>query len=372
MGHMLSLVPRAGALFSDAAVTTPSKTKAEMCQCVLAAASRDNVSYLRLYHLNSRDGIAHLRCPTTGSTPLHVAAFNNSIKCVDFLLSVHCDPNMEDGSREVALHLAAKTGALDCLDSLIHTKHIRLDMEDNWGRTPLLKAIIYNKRKAAYKLLAAGCEVNIRDATGLSPLHVAASYGHKNLLNRLIRMGADVNAVDRNGRTPICSAVNGSRFATVLTLLKHGADTTYDSHGVWQQTIVYDAFLKLVHAKSGDDKLNMRVASLVLSAHGRYLPVQEWGDLHVNEKDIDVSQYAAVLKKMEACLKANAHCDTGEFPFKTFFSEKPAVLSLEELCRDSLRQNMMETGRNVVWVCQTLDINPVLKDLILLNNILGY
>ena len=309
-----------------------------------------------------------MSCPDTRTTPLHVAAFHDSVQCLDFLLSVGCDPNARDGSGEVPLHLAAKSGSLHGLEALIHTKHVLLDLQDNWGRTPLIKAIIYNKRKASKSLLAAGCDVNTQDNTGLSPLHVAASYGQRNLIDRLMRMGADLDAVDRKGRTPVCSAVNGSHFSSVLTLLKHGAKTTYGDN----QTIVYDAFIKLVHAKSGNNLLNMRVTSLVLSAHGSYLPVHEWEDMHLNERDIDITPYAKVLPKMAACLKANAHRETGQFPFETFFSEKPAISTLQDMCTDKIRWCMMGNGKNVIWACDTLDINPVLKDIILINNILGF
>ncbi|HIN76088.1 MAG TPA: hypothetical protein EYM96_07865 [Rhodospirillales bacterium] len=59
--------------------------------------------------------------------------------------------------------------------------------------------------EALEKHLASGVDVNMQDEWGCTPLHEAALGGQKDAIELLIANGADVNAITKNGRTPLDS-----------------------------------------------------------------------------------------------------------------------------------------------------------------------
>ena len=92
----------------------------------------------------------------------------------------------------------------------------------NKNETPLHIAIVYGKDKVVQKLLARGCNVNVKTTDKETPLHLALKFGMSydrdegfRLLSLLLPHGADVNAQDNDGDTPLEWALIGDSSMTL-------------------------------------------------------------------------------------------------------------------------------------------------------------
>lgn len=97
------------------------------------------------------------------------------------------------------------------------------------GVPALHLAVKMNHIKIISQLLAAGCEVDIRNQSeeqgspGETALFGAAFWGRFEAAKMLIQYGAEVNAIDRHGRTSLFDAARMKHLKIARLLLKSGA-----------------------------------------------------------------------------------------------------------------------------------------------------
>lgn len=111
----------------------------------------------------------------------------------------------EDTTGEALIHKAAKKGSNALLNSLIYFG-APLDILDDAGQTPLIKAVYYNHTDAAKLLIDAGAQINIQDNNGETALHKATFGGYLTMTQMLVDGGASVNVQDNDGETPLHQA----------------------------------------------------------------------------------------------------------------------------------------------------------------------
>lgn len=68
--------------------------------------------------------------------PIHYAASNGSADTLNVLLEHPIDVNIQDGDGNTALHLAAKTGNVECAELLLDSKNIKANRLNKKGFTP--------------------------------------------------------------------------------------------------------------------------------------------------------------------------------------------------------------------------------------------
>ncbi len=112
---------------------------------------------------------------------------------------------------------AAARGEAD-LHKLIAGGH-NVNMTDDDGETPLMRAAEHGNLRAVDVLLKAGAHVNAKDEDGNTALMDAADKGHSDVVLRLIQSGADVNARDDEGETALSKAIE-ERHTDTATLLR--------------------------------------------------------------------------------------------------------------------------------------------------------
>ena len=107
-------------------------------------------------------------------TPLHIAAANGHIKCLEILLKNGADVRSQFGEKKsTALHLAAEDDSLECVKLL----------------------------------LDAGADINSRNVDNQTPLHVACLSQSVETVEILIKYGADISLTYRDGRTAIHASI---------------------------------------------------------------------------------------------------------------------------------------------------------------------
>ena len=61
-----------------------------------------------------------------------------------------------------------------------------VNVQNQWGHTPLMEAVRYNNKDAAVRLLEAGCDVNLRDyKSGDTALHVAVRKNYTIIVDQV-------------------------------------------------------------------------------------------------------------------------------------------------------------------------------------------
>jgi ankyrin repeat protein len=98
---------------------------------------------------------------------------------------------------ELALHMAAANGHLDCVSLLLDHK----------------------------------VSVHARNGSEETPLILAAQGGHDDLVKKLLERGASIHDQNCMGYTPLMKACEYGHIRTVELLLKHGASVNHMEHG---------------------------------------------------------------------------------------------------------------------------------------------
>ncbi len=80
------------------------------------------------------------------------AAKRNTYFCLAFLLQIGIDPNLKDWYKQSLLQIAAQNGKNESVTLLTKINGIEIDSKDNYGATPLQKALKYFEIKTALTL----------------------------------------------------------------------------------------------------------------------------------------------------------------------------------------------------------------------------
>ncbi|XP_034255733.1 ankyrin repeat and SOCS box protein 3-like [Thrips palmi] len=182
------------------------------------AASNGDVDLLRV-HLQAGkrpDTMDH-----RGWTPLHVAAANDKLECIDVLLEdSRTNPLQRTHSGDTAAELSVISKA-----SLPVVKRLL----ENGGRTVMkpfmLHVACYNGSLDVVKLLvSSGCDINVHEEINeQTPLHRAAEGKRQEVLQYLLSIGAKVNLGDSSACTPLFEAVQQDSLECAKILLQAGA-----------------------------------------------------------------------------------------------------------------------------------------------------
>jgi ankyrin repeat protein len=99
-----------------------------------------------------------------------------------------------------------------------------LDLQDEYGMTPLLQAIDANQPKAALSLLTRGANPNLRDKNGTHPFVAAIVMGEPELVAQFLTKDIDPNMpMDLIATTPLMIAALENQLELVKILVNAGA-----------------------------------------------------------------------------------------------------------------------------------------------------
>ncbi|XP_046566195.1 serine/threonine-protein phosphatase 6 regulatory ankyrin repeat subunit A-like [Haliotis rubra] len=177
---------------------------------------------LPLLSVNAQDG--------DGNTPLlcnFLSAKPHSHKVLQALLKNGADAGIKNKKGETPLHCAAREKCMECVESLLPDSDV--NAQDVDGNTPLLCNFLSAKRhshKVIQALLKKGADVRIKSKKGETPLHCVARKKCMECVELLVRL-SDVNAQDSDGDTPLlCNFLSAKphSYKVLQALLEKGAD----------------------------------------------------------------------------------------------------------------------------------------------------
>lgn len=152
---------------------------------------------------------------------LLVAARNDHASTVMKLLLAGVDPNVRDGQRNTALHVAIREESGKAFETLLESPATDVNAINQAGETPLMLAAIKGRLEWAQALVKRGALVN---EPGWSALHYAAAGPNEHLVRWLLGQGAEVDARSPNGTTPLMMAAGYGGLSGAEVLIAAGAD----------------------------------------------------------------------------------------------------------------------------------------------------
>lgn len=118
------------------------------------------------------------------------------------LLAAGACVKQENPAPRMSLQAAAVQGSVEAIQ-----QHIKagsdLNEKDDYGSTPLIVAITFDKVEVARMLIEAGADLEITNNDGSTPLHIAAFLCRTEIVEALLDNGADKNVKNSRGATAL-------------------------------------------------------------------------------------------------------------------------------------------------------------------------
>ncbi len=171
---------------------------------------------------------------TKGLTPLMLAAWQDDLPMVKFLINQGADVTRTTSNHENALSIALLKGYKDVSEALLATGKVMLPstgvdpslLKTTATRTPLILAVWRGEKDIVDLLILQGADVNATDTEGQTPLSRAAWRGNLDIVARLLKAGARVNdGLNPEKTSPLILAAGNGHEAVVNRLIQE-----YGSH----------------------------------------------------------------------------------------------------------------------------------------------
>jgi glutaminase len=179
-------------------------------------------------------------------TPLHLAAAENQIELVQFLID-----RMRDGDVSIDLNVRDRWGGTPLDDALLHGHTAMVDLlraahacpgkndllassaclladatpqGDDLSNSEMIWAASTGDLTCITRLVARGVSFEVGDYDFRTPLHLAAAEGHRDVVRYLLVHGATPSPADRWGNAPLDDAVREGHEEVASLLIEAGAE----------------------------------------------------------------------------------------------------------------------------------------------------
>ena len=161
----------------------------------------------------------------SGQSALFIAADRGARESVKVLTDEGCDLGLKASDGRTAIHAAANSGQPAIMRRILRKRaHERLDLlfaiQSTTGESPMHAAVRGANAKGVKDLLQAGATATLCDELGFTPLHYATSFGHQSMIFDILDTVRDANPRNDTGNTPLHSAASGGRSDCIEQLFK--------------------------------------------------------------------------------------------------------------------------------------------------------
>ena len=112
-------------------------------------------------------------------------------------------PSITNAAPSIGLHQAAIEGNFEAVLQHIKAGSDLDEKEPTGGSSPLITAIMFDRKEVALALIKGGADINFLNNDGSTPLHTAAFFCRTELVKILLDKGADRNIRNKAGSTAL-------------------------------------------------------------------------------------------------------------------------------------------------------------------------
>jgi ankyrin repeat protein len=123
-----------------------------------------------------------------------------------------------------AIHRAVSEGDLEKVESLLNESPLRVNEEDDRGRTPIFTAILSRNPEMVKLLIEKGAMVRVGDSNLRAPIHYAGFMNDTGMVGLLLENGAVIDTRAIGAATPLIHSSLSDRFELSRFLIEKGAD----------------------------------------------------------------------------------------------------------------------------------------------------
>ncbi|XP_068761626.1 homeobox protein Wariai-like [Montipora capricornis] len=223
----------------------------------------------KVIELVFNDGIDVNVAAKSNITPLLLASPMSSGVLIKTLIDLGADVNAQTSPGKQGPLLFAASSNNYMVARLLLEHGADGNIKDQWGKTPLQKAVTQKNVPLVELFLENKADVNIQDWLGVTPLHKAVMLNDVPLVRLLLENKADASILDEVGETPLYVAVTQKNVPLVELLLENKADVNIqDWLGVTplhKAVMLYDVpLVKLLLENKADPNIQDKVGETPL------------------------------------------------------------------------------------------------------------
>ncbi|MFL2911076.1 MAG: ankyrin repeat domain-containing protein [Limisphaerales bacterium] len=232
------------------------------------AAATGNID--RLEELFSNNNSLVNAIDTSGSSPLHHAAWNGKIETMKWLINNKADIEFQNNLNWSPLHWATRNGQIQSVRLLLEN-NAKVNLQGNLNQTALHLAVKHNYEKIVTVLLNAKAQPNKTDIYGQTPIHLAALDGYTPILINLLENGGETEVETIWGATPLSAAAARGRKLAVEALLLRNANVNHRTDLGWTPVFAsvvgkFNSTTKLLRQNGADINIVTKPGNTLLHA----------------------------------------------------------------------------------------------------------
>jgi ankyrin repeat protein len=185
-----------------------------------AARSSSNLEVIAFLLVNGANILART---IHGLTVMHLAACNETVDIIRFLLEKETDINVCDNAKLTPLHHAVKTNPQVAVVGILLDKGANVNAQDVNGETPLHLAVRKRDKNMVELLCVRGAKLTLQNKSGMTPLDIAAADGLREIVEVFAHKGSCQSDLEDNFYKALCLAAKAKHKEVIQVLIRCGA-----------------------------------------------------------------------------------------------------------------------------------------------------